>query len=403
MMDTEASVSVAHTVLVPKERGRETRVALVPTVVPALAEAGWHVLVEPGAGIAAGYPDEAFLAHGAEIDAAGERRADVVVGVRVAGASEEPLALERRLRPGTTMVGIADASEAPDAIRSIAAAGLTLYALELLPRITRAQSMDVLSSQSTVTGYKAAVLAADTLPKMFPMLTTAAGTVPPAEVLVVGAGVAGLTAIATARRLGAVVQGYDVRPAAQEEVESLGARAVVLPLEPADAEDRSGYAKDLGAAFERRQRELLARIVAGIDVVIMAAAIPGRRAPVLLTADGVARMGPGSLVVDCAAPRGGNCALTQPDRRVVTPGGVTILGPTNLPATIPREASQMFAKNLASFLTSAIRDPSAPPDLDDPIVAGCLVTRGGTVVHRAIRGLLEARSSEEGGPDVARA
>ncbi len=239
-------VIATHTVLIPRERGHETRVALVPTSVPGLIDAGWRVLVESGAGIAAGYPDDVFVAHGAEIAGADAQRPDVVVGVRLAGASDDPLSLERRLTPGTILVGIADPLGRPGAIEAIAGAGLTLYSLDLLPRISRAQSMDVLSSQATITGYKAAVLAAAALPKMFPMLTTAAGTVPPAEVLVVGAGIAGLTAIATSKRLGAVVQGYDVRSAAQEDIESVGARAVLLPLEPADAGDATGYAKDLG-------------------------------------------------------------------------------------------------------------------------------------------------------------
>jgi proton-translocating NAD(P)+ transhydrogenase subunit alpha len=384
-------VSAAHTILVPRERGRETRVALVPTVLPALVDAGWHVLVETHAGNAAGYPDEVFVAHGAEIVAAGQPPpTDLVVGVRLCGACDERLTLERQLRPGTIVVGIAEPLADPAAIAEAATAGLTLYALDLLPRISRAQSMDVLSSQSTVTGYKAAVMAAAALPKMFPMLTTAAGTVPPAEVLVAGAGVAGLTAIATARRLGAVVQAYDVRPAAQEEIESVGARAVLLPLAPGDAEDASGYAKDLGEAFERRQQELLAQVVAGVDVVITTAAIPGRRAPVLLTEAAVGGMPYGSVVVDCAAPRGGNCALTRPDEEVVTERGVRIFGPTNLPATIPHEASQMFAKNLVAFLTTILTDPAAPPDLDDEIVRGSLVTHAGEVVHPSIRELVDA-------------
>ena len=384
----------ARTVMVPKERGRETRVALVPTVIPSLIGAGWRVLVEPGAGIAAGYPDEVFMAHGAEI-AADVQRPDVVVGVRLGGASDDPLNLERRLAPGTILVGIADPLGAPEAIGEIADADLTLYALDLLPRIARAQSMDVLSSQSTVTGYKAAVLAAAALPTMFPMLTTAAGTVPPAEVLVVGAGVCGLTAIATAKRLGAVVQAYDVRPAAQEDIESVGARAVLLPLQPGDAEDATGYAKDLGDAFERRQQDLLAQVIAGIDVVITCAAIPGRPAPILLTAEAVAEMPHGSVVMDCAAPRGGNCAIMRPDEEVVTERGVHIFGPTNLPATIPRDASRMFAKNLVAFLTTMLDDPSAPPNLDDEIVRDTLVTRDGAVVHERIHQIVDALPREE--------
>jgi NAD(P) transhydrogenase subunit alpha len=402
MMTTEGTVVALHTILVPKERGRETRVALVPTVIPLLAEAGWRVLVERGAGSGAGYPDGAFADHGAELVPSVERSADVVVGVRLGGASDEPLALERRLAPGTILVGLAEPVALPAAIAEIAARGLTLYALDLLPRISRAQSMDVLSSQSTVAGYKAAILAASELPKMFPMMTTAAGTLPPAEVLVIGAGVAGLTAIATARRLGAVVQGYDVRPAAQEEIESVGARAVLLPLQPGDAEDASGYAKDLGDAFVRRQQELLAQVVSGIDVVIAAATIPGRRAPILLTAGAIDGMAHGSVVVDLAAPRGGNCELTRPDEETVTAGGVHILGPTNLPATVPYDASRMFAKNMAAFLTMILRDPSTAPAVEDEIVRDTLVVRDGAVVNERIRSLIGSDASEER-QDVAHA
>jgi NAD(P) transhydrogenase subunit alpha len=262
--------------------------------------------------------------------------------------------------------------------------------------------MDVLSSQSTVTGYKAAILAASELPKMFPMLTTAAGTLPPAEVLVVGAGVAGLTAIATARRLGAVVQGYDVRPAAMEEIESLGAHAVLPSLETQEAEDASGYAKDVGEAFLRRQREALARIVSGVAVAIAAATIPGRRAPVLLTAEAIDGMAGGSVVIDLAAPRGGNCELTRPDEEVVTARGTRVLGPTNLPATVPSDASRMFAKNLTAFLTTIVRDPAAAPAIEDEIVRDTLVTRHGTVVHEGIRTLVDASPGEEH-PHVAHA
>jgi len=387
-------VIATRTVLVPKERGSETRVALVPPAVSTLVDAGWRILVQPGAGVAAGYPDEVFVAHGAEMDTAGIRRPDVVVGVRLGGASEDPLALERRFGPGTVFVGVADPLGEPAAIQPIADAGLTLYSLDLLPRISRAQSMDVLSSQSTVTGYKAAILAAAALPKMFPMLTTAAGTMPPAEVLVIGAGVSGLTAIATARRLGAVVQAYDIRPAAQEDIESVGARAVMLPLDPGDAEDVTGYAKDIGEALERRQQELLAQVLAGVDVAITTAAIPGRRAPTLITADAVERMPPGSVVVDCAAPRGGNCVLTRPDEEVVTERGVRILGPTNLPATVPHDASRMFAKNIVAFLTTMLIDPTAP-NLNDEIVRGTLVTRDGEVVHEEVRQMVGALPSPE--------
>jgi NAD(P) transhydrogenase subunit alpha len=388
-------VVAAHTIAVPKERGLETRVALVPTVLPALRDAGWSVLVERGAGRAAGFPDGAFEEHGARLtDREGLAAADVVVGVRLGAASAEPGALERTLRPGTILLGIVEPLADPPLLAELADAGLTIYALDLLPRISRAQSMDVLSSQSTVTGYKAAVWAADALPKLFPMLTTAAGTVPPAEVLVIGAGVAGLTAIATARRLGAVVQGYDVRPAAQEEIESVGARAVLLPLQPGDAEDASGYAKDLGEQFERRQQELLAQVVAGVDVAITTAAIPGRRAPILLTGAAVAGMQHGSVVVDCAAPRGGNCEITRPDQDYVTENGVRVFGPTNLPATVPHEASQMNAKNLVAFLTTILHDPSTPPDPSDEIVRGTLVAHDGELTNERVRAELAARREE---------
>jgi NAD(P) transhydrogenase subunit alpha len=227
---------------------------------------------------------------------------------------------------------------------------------------------------------------------MFPMLTTAAGTVPPAQVFVIGAGVAGLQAIATARRLGAVVQGYDVRPAAQEDIESLGARCILLPLAPGDAEDHSGYAKELGEAFYRRQQELMAQVVAGVDVVVTTAVIPGKKAPLLITADAVAGMQPGSVIVDCAAERGGNCELTRANHRVVTDNGVTVLGPTNLPSQVPYEASVMYAKNAAAFLLHIVRDGALAIDPEDEIVKGTLVTREGEIVNkRVLESLAEVR------------
>jgi NAD(P) transhydrogenase subunit alpha len=256
--------------------------------------------------------------------------------------------------------------------------------------------MDVLSSQATVVGYKAVVIAAERLPKMFPMLTTAAGTVPPAQVFVVGAGVAGLTAIATARRLGAVVQAYDVRPAAQEDIESLGARALLLPLSPGDAEDSSGYARELGEAFYRRQQELIAQVVAGVDVVISTALIPGKKAPMLITAEAVDRMQPGGVIVDCAAERGGNCELTRPNRRVKTENHVTILGPTNMASTVPHEASLMYAKNVTAFLLNMMEDGKLEIDLEDEIVRATLVTRGGEIVHKGVLEALAEAQHDEG-------
>jgi NAD(P) transhydrogenase subunit alpha len=372
----------------------ETRVALVPVAVPPLTKAGMDVVVESRAGETAGFTDEQYVKHGAEI---GNRervfRADVVVQVRTCGANPE---LGRddihRLREDQVIIGMADPLVCPAGVRQAAEHKVLAFAMDFMPRITRAQGMDVLSSQATVIGYKAVIMAADRLSKMFPMMTTAAGTVPPVHVFVIGAGVAGLTAIATARRLGGVVQAYDVRPAAQEDIESLGARCVLLPLQPGDAEDQAGYARELGAAFYERQQELMAQVVAGVDVVITTALIPGKRAPVLLTEQAVKGMQPGSVIVDCAAERGGNCELTRPNHRRVTEDGVTIFGPTNLAASVPHEASLMYAKNMSAFLLHLVKDGELAIDLEDEIVSGTMVTRGGQITHgRVLEALAEVR------------
>jgi NAD(P) transhydrogenase subunit alpha len=267
--------------------------------------------------------------------------------------------------------------------------GVTLFAVELIPRIARAQNMDVLSSQSMIAGYKAVIDGAARIPKIFPMMTTAAGTVAPARVFVIGAGVAGLSSIATAKRLGAMVEAYDVRPAAQEDVESLGAKLVTLSLGPGDAEDPSGYAKDLGESFYRRQQELLTEVTQGVDLVVANAAIPGKRAPVLLTEAAVGAMPAGGVVIDLAAARGGNCALTVPDEEIVTPNGVTVLGPTNLPATVPFHASQLIARNLTNLLLYLVRDGRVEPDWDDEIVQKTLVARDGLIVNERVKETLE--------------
>ncbi|HEX5626407.1 MAG TPA: Re/Si-specific NAD(P)(+) transhydrogenase subunit alpha [Actinomycetota bacterium] len=374
---------------VPRERsGGEARVALVPSVIPQLVKSGIDVIVERGAGEGAGFQDSDYVQHGAHL---GTRRdtleADIVV--RVHGWGFDGDGNIDVSHPDQVVIALADPLRSPIAVRAAAEHKLVTLALDLVPRITRAQGMDALSSQATVTGYKAVVLAADRLPKMLPMLTTAAGTISPAQVLVVGAGVAGLQAIATARRLGAVVQAYDVRPAAQEDIESLGARCILLPLAPGDAEDESGYAKELGEAFYARQQELMARVVAGVDVVITTALIPGAPAPTLITADAVAGMQPGSIIVDCAAERGGNCELTRADETVVTDNRVTILGPTNLPSTLPRDASLMFSKNVAALLGLIVKDGRLALDEEDEIVRGALVTEGGEIVNRRVREALE--------------
>ncbi|MGZ5353910.1 MAG: Re/Si-specific NAD(P)(+) transhydrogenase subunit alpha [Actinomycetota bacterium] len=381
-MDTERIV-----VGVPRETfPGEARVALVPAVLPQLSKAGMDVIVESHAGEAAGFPDESYVAHGARIGSRDDVfGADIVVQVRTCGMNPEKGRDDiDRFRPDQVIAGMADPLVCPKGVQQAAERKVIGFALDFMPRITRAQSMDVLSSQATVIGYKAVLMAADRLPRLFPMLTTAAGTVPPAQVFVIGAGVAGLQAIATARRLGGVVQGYDVRPAAQEDIESLGGRAVMLPLAPGDAEDPSGYAKELGEAFYHRQQELMAQVVAGVDAVITTALIPGKRAPMLITKEAVFGMQPGSVIVDCAAERGGNCELTQPNKRVVTENRVTILGPTNLPADVPQTASLMYSKNVTAFLLLIVKDGKLAIDEEDEIIKGTIVTKAGEIVNKRV-------------------
>lgn len=363
----------------------ERRVALVPSAVKSLFATGITVVVERGAGADAGYADEAYVSHGATM---GSRRqaldCDVLVQVNVAGTGPRPNPeTMSALHPGQILVGLAGALDEAPAVRDLAERGVTLFALELMPRITRAQAMDVLSSQATVSGYKAVIVAAEALPKMFPLLTTAAGTVTPARVLVIGAGVAGLQAIATAKRLGAVVDAYDVRPAAREQVQSLGARFVDLALEAEGAEASGGYARAMDEPFYERQRAMLADVIERSDVVITTAMVPGQRAPLLVSKEAVARMGPGSVIVDLAAPQGGNCELTQPGSTIVE-HGVTIGGPTNLPATVPFHASQMYAKNAANFLLHLFDAGRPRIDLDDEITSATLVVKEGEVLQPAV-------------------
>ena len=360
----------------------ETRVATTPAALQQLERVGVEAVVESGAGAAAGFADDAYAEKGAKVgsreDAFG---ADVVLQVRTLGqnpdAGREDLG---RFRAGQVLIGFSNPLQRPEAARELAPTGVISFSIELMPRITRAQSMDGLSSQATVSGYRAVLLAAASLPKMFPMMTTAAGTIAPARVLVIGAGVAGLQAIATARRLGAVVEAYDVRPAVKEQVQSLGAKFVELDLESEDAETASGYAKEMSEDFLRRQRELLARVVAGSDAVITTAQVQGKKAPVIVTPDMVAGMQKGSVIVDLAAEQGGNCELSRPDEEVLTDNGVQVLGPTNLPASAPFHASQMYAKNLANFLQLLVKDGQLVIDMEDEIVDGTIVTRDGRVV-----------------------
>jgi NAD(P) transhydrogenase subunit alpha len=363
----------------------ETRVALVPGVVPALAKAGAEVAIEPGAGDAAGFPDAEYLEKGARLASRDEilAEASVLLSVRSfsAGADAEGLS---RLQPHHVVIGFLDPLQRPEGASALAGRGVTSFALELVPRISRAQSMDALSSTATMVGYKAVLLAASALPRMVPMMMTAAGTVAPARVLVIGAGVAGLQAIATARRLGAVVVAYDVRPAVKEQIQSLGAKFVELPLDTASAEDRGGYAKAQDESFLGRQRELLARVVSDSDVVIGAAAVPGRRAPVLVSAAMLEGMRPGSVVVDLAAEQGGNCEASEPGRDVLR-HGVKVLAPLSLAATVPHHASQLYARNVANFVVNMTRKGELQLASDDEIVRESMLTRGGEVVHPRVR------------------
>lgn len=366
----------------------ERRVALVPNDIPKLQKAGFEVLIEPGAGRAAGYLDEEYTEKGGRLAADRNEAlgAELVLQVRSLGANPEAGVADLAAMNSPIVIGMCDPLGNPQAATTLAEAGVTQFALELIPRITRAQSMDVLSSMATIAGYRAVLLASVELPKIFPMLMTAAGTVTAAKVFIIGAGVAGLQAIATARRLGAVVHAYDVRPACREQVESLGAKFLELDLQTEQSEDKGGYAKALGDEFYQRQRELLADFIAECDVVISTAAIPGRPSPLLITKDAVERMPAGGVIVDLAAERGGNCELSQADQRVVE-HDVTILGPTNLPAEIPKHASQMFSSNLTRFLLNMVDKESGElkVDLTDEIIAETLAVREGEVFNPRMR------------------
>ena len=374
------------TIGAPKEAyPGERRVAITPTVVTGYVKAGFRVLVEAGAGASAGFADQAYVDKGATIVPREEALvADVLAVVRVLGGDPESSDRER-LRPGQVVIGMAAPLAAPEVAAAVAGRGAVLYALELLPRTTRAQAMDVLSSQGNIAGYKAVLIAAAELPKMAPMLTTAAGTIAPAKVFVIGAGVAGLSAIATARRLGAVVEAYDVRPAVREEVESLGARFVELPLETGQEGGGSGaYATQLSDEQIAKQRELMAKTVAGSDVVITTAQVQGTKAPILVTKEMVAGMSPGSVIVDLAAEQGGNVEGSVAGETVEV-GGVRIIGTANIPGTVPHDASLTYAKNIANFVSLIVQDKALHLDVDDQIVQETVTTRYGQVVHARVR------------------
>ena len=374
---------------VPKEiYPGERRVALVPAVIPTLAKSGLEVVVQAGAGEPAGYPDSAYAEKGGRVlpdRAAIFNAADIIVQVLCYGSNDltgkADLPLFRR---DQVLIGFLRPFGSSEMVRQIAEAGITSFAVELIPRTTRAQSMDALSSMGTICGYKAVLVAAETSIRVFPMMTTAAGTITPARVFVIGAGVAGLQAISTARRLGAVASAYDMRAASKEQVQSLGGRFVELPIEAQNAQDARGYGTAQDETFYARQRELLTRVVAESDIVITAAVIPGKKSPVLITAEMVKRMASGSVIVDLASERGGTCELTRTGE-TVTEHGVTIIGAINLASSVPYHASQMYARNLTTFLAYMVKEGKLQLNLQDEIMRETLVTRGGEIVNTRVR------------------
>jgi proton-translocating NAD(P)+ transhydrogenase subunit alpha len=383
----------------------ERRVALVPVVVPNLTKAGFEVLVEAGAGAGAGYPDAEYASKGAKIVASRAdvfRAADIVVQVLCYGSNDKTGKADVPLyRAGQVLIGFLRPLGSIETIQEIASKGVNAFSVELMPRTTRAQSMDALSSMGTICGYKAVVLAADKLPRIFPMLTTAAGTITPARVFIIGAGVAGLQAISTARRLGAVASAYDLRPAAKEQVQSLGGRFVELPIEAKDAQDSRGYARAQDETFYQRQRELLGKAVADSDVVITAAVIPGKKPPVLVTKEMVATMAPGSVIVDLASERGGNCELTKPGE-VTIEHGVTIIGYFNLATGMPYHASQMYARNLTAFLLHLVKDGKVQINIEDEIIRETLLTKDGEVFNARVREFFSLQALPGAQKEVAR-
>ncbi len=355
----------------------ERRVALVPDTVARLVKGGNGVIIQRGAGTAANYADAAYEAAGAVLGDASEVYAKADIVVKVARPSSAELAC---MHPGQTLLGLLSPLGDPRAVEAFAARGITALSMDAIPRTTKAQSMDALSSQASVAGYKAVLIAAASLPKYFPMLTTAAGTVKPAHVFVIGAGVAGLQAIATARRLGAVVTGYDARAAVKEQVQSLGAKFLEIDVGES-AEGTGGYARQLSEEALAKQRAAMVKAIGAADVVITTAAVPGKRAPVLVTREAVAAMAAGSIVVDLAAETGGNCELTRIGEWVASPNGVTIVGTTNLPSTVPTHASQLYSKNVQTLLEYVIKDGLLALDMEDEIVRGTTLVKDGTIVH----------------------
>jgi proton-translocating NAD(P)+ transhydrogenase subunit alpha len=384
----------------------ERRVALVPAAIPSLTKAGLEVVVEARAGIEAGYPDTDYASAGAKLLSSRAdvfSVADIVIQVLCYGSNDKTGEADLPLfHHEQSLIGFLRPLGSLETIQQIASRGVTAFSIELMPRTTRAQTMDALSSMATISGYKAVVLAADTQPRIFPMLTTAAGTITPARVLVIGCGVAGLQAIATARRLGAVVSAYDLRPVVKEQVQSLGGRFVELEVEAKDAQDERGYARAQNEGFYNRQRELLGAVVAENDVVITTAVIPGKKSPILVTKEMVAGMRPGSVIVDLAAERGGNCELTSAGEKVVK-HGVTIIGLINLASAVPCHASQMYARNVTAFLLHLVKDGRLQLNVEDQIVRDTLLTRAGEIVNARLREFYALPALSAQGPEGVKA
>lgn len=386
----KGAVSTVKIVVISEMHQGERRVALVPDIAAKLAASGFEVVMEAGAGEQAGFTDDAYREAGVAVEADRQAllsTADVVLSV-------QPPRLEdvAMMRAGAASISFLQPAAQGTVVEALAARGVTAFSLVLLPRTSRAQSMDALSSQSSLAGYKAVLMAANRLGKFFPMLITAAGTIPPAHVLVLGAGVAGLQAIATARRLGAVVESYDVRPAVKDEVKSLGAR--FLELELGTQEGEGGYAHEQSEMFLARQRELLAELVAANDVVITTASIPGRKAPLLITASMVKGMRRGSVIVDMAAESGGNCEVTRPGQ-VIEVDGVWVDGTSNIPSTVALHASQLYARNITNLLNYLVVDGRLKLDFEDEITRGCCVTHAGKVVIERVRQMIDAAAADQ--------
>jgi len=363
----------------------ERRVSIIPQVVPALIKMGFEAVVESGAGLEAYYSDEDYKNAGASIGSRNEAlNSDVITYVRAPGADRNNLSDLEKIKSGSIIVGMTEPLANPEVAKTIASKGITSFSLELMPRITRAQSMDVLSSMATIAGYKAVLIAAEHLPKVFPMFMTAAGNLMAAKVFVLGVGVAGLQAIATAKRLGAVVEAYDVRPEVKEQVQSVGGKFIELGLETKEASDKSGYAKAMSEEFYQKQREMMLRVLEYSDVVISTASVPGKKAPILITKEMVERMKPGSVIVDLAAEKGGNCELTKPGETYEY-NSVKIVGIINLPSTVPVHASQMYSNNIKNFLSLLVKDGKLNINTSDEIISSTLVTKDGEVVNQLVK------------------